>query len=213
MRGNLFHFLFPLIVSIAILCVSVPLHSQVLLNELLADPATDWNGDGVVNFRDDEWVEIINTGSETVSLDGLLITDGERDGTVRFAFSGSISAGGVLVVYGSEAKAWEEANGLPVYGLSLNNAGDTVSLLKVSGSDTILVDSISFGDKSAEDDRAVGRKQNEREIWALFDAYNPCTSNCEFVATGCIPTPGSVNECVTATEEKSWGAIKSIYGD
>ncbi len=33
------------------------------LNEILAAPARDWDGSGAFSSRDDEWVEVINSGN------------------------------------------------------------------------------------------------------------------------------------------------------
>ena len=52
----------------AMLCA--PAGAQVVINEILADPARDWDGDGDYNFRNDEWVEIVNAGDAAVSLSG-----------------------------------------------------------------------------------------------------------------------------------------------
>jgi len=212
MRRDIFHFLFLLLfTAIFLMFASSHLSSQVLINEVLADPARDWNGDGSVNYRDDEWIEIVNNGSSTVSLDSLFIADGNTGMTIRFGFTGELGPRGVLVVFGSDAVAWEEENGFSLYGLSLNNSGDRVSLVRISSGDTVVVDSLSFGASTAEDDRSVGRGAGEQSGWFLFDAYNPCTRGCEFEPSGCIPTPGSANTCITGAEDSSWGAIKSLY--
>ncbi|MGH3054911.1 MAG: hypothetical protein ACRDL7_08035, partial [Gaiellaceae bacterium] len=51
--------------------------SPLRLNEFLAGPARDWDGDGVLSTRDDEWVEIINTGGSTLDLSSFYFTDGD----------------------------------------------------------------------------------------------------------------------------------------
>ena len=59
------------------------------LNEILAGPARDWDGSGAFSSRDDEWVEVVNTGG--VALDGssFYLTDG--DSIPRFGFTGITS--------------------------------------------------------------------------------------------------------------------------
>jgi acetyl esterase/lipase len=94
---------------------------QVLINEVLADPAHDWDGDGTYQFRNDEWVEVVNAGSQVLSLDGLYLSDATDD--FHFGFAGSLEPGGIRLVYGSDSVAWESANGASTVGLSLNNAG------------------------------------------------------------------------------------------
>lgn len=185
--------------------------AQVYLNEILADPARDWDGNGAQHYRDDEWIEIINLSDSPVDLSCYRIADGEEEPVWRYGFSGVLDAGGARVVYGSESVAWEEAFGFPIYGLSLNNAGDRVSLYCVSESETLLVDTFLYGDGVAEDDRSVGRDAQATGTWAVFDAYTPCSGRCDPPGNGCVPTPGAVNACITGTRSESWGGIKMRY--
>jgi hypothetical protein len=46
-----------------------------LLNEIMADPARDWDGDGTYSYRNDEWVEIVNPGPGTLDLAGYFLAD------------------------------------------------------------------------------------------------------------------------------------------
>jgi PAS domain-containing protein len=209
MKKALFIFL-SIFISITIVS-STPGSAEVLLNEFMADPARDWDGDGEYNYRNDEWVEIINTGDSAVDLSGYLLRDGNEETLWRYQFAGMLQSGEVRVIFGSDSRIWEEANGFPIYGLSLNNSGDKVSLFRVSGGDTLLIDSVDYGDSAAEDDRSVGREPEEAGGWELFDAYNPCPECTPVSGNGCVPTPGSVNTYITGTEETSWGKIKSIY--
>lgn len=209
MKKALFIFL-SIFISITIVS-STPGSAEVLLNEFMADPARDWDGDGEYNYRNDEWVEIINTGDSAVDLSGYLLRDGNEETLWRYQFTGMLQSGEVRVIFGSDSRIWEEANGFPIYGLSLNNSGDKVSLFRVSGGDTLLIDSVDYGDSAAEDDRSVGREPEEAGGWELFDAYNPCPECTPVSGNGCVPTPGSVNTYITGTEETSWGKIKSIY--
>jgi hypothetical protein len=182
---------------------------QILINEFMPDPARDWDGDGEYNYREDEWVEIVNQGDAPVDLSGLLLRDGADPPCWRYGFSGLLSPGETRLVYGSDAQAWEESNGFPAYGLSLNNAGDELFLCLVAGTDTLTVDTAAFG-RSAADDRSVGRSADDPGTWAIFDAWNPCTGSCTPAGNGCIPTPGERNDCVTAVSARSWGSIKML---
>lgn len=185
--------------------------AQVVVNEFVADPAQDWDGDGVLNSRDDEWIEIANLGQGAVDLAGLRLADGAGAPVWRYEFAGVLEGGGVRIVRGSDAEAWEEANGFPVYGLSLNNTGDRIALYRISGADTALVDEYTFAEVATRDDRAIGRRVDIPSEWVVFDAYNPCTTSCDPAGTGCYPSPGSKNTCLTATESRTWGAIKVLY--
>jgi hypothetical protein len=209
---KVFHFFVPLVLFLgAFLACSRGALAQVLINEFVADPAKDWDGDGVVSSRDDEWIEIINLGSNPVDLAGYRLTDSEGPRVWRCGFAGALDPGRVRIVYGSDAKAWEEANKFPAYGLHLNNTGDRPALYRIVGTDTTLVDSYAYTEASTKDDRAIGRRPDSPSVWVIFDGRNPCSSSCDPQGTGCMPTPGARNTCATPTRSESWGRIKSVY--
>jgi hypothetical protein len=209
---RLFRFFMPVaIFSITIVSVVSSLAAQVVINEFMADPARDWDGDGEYYYRDDEWVEILNAGETSIELEGYMLSDTEGAGIWRYGFSGVILPGQVMIVYGSDSRAWEESSGNPVYGLSLNNTGDVISLFHVLSGDTVLVDEVTYGASAAQDDRSAGRSLHSESEWEVFDAYNPCGSDCDPVGNGCIPTPGLVNTCTTSVSPSSWGRIKKMY--
>lgn len=185
--------------------------AQVAINEFMADPARDWDGDAALSARDDEWVEIINLGQSAVDLGGYRLADGEAKPVWRYEFAGTLAPGAVEIVYGSDSKAWEEAFDFPAYGLSLNNSGDCIRLYLISSGDTSVVDSYSYEEVAARDDRTIGRRSDDPATWAVFDGYNQCTSACNPAGTGCYPSPGSSNSCQTAAKSLSWGAVKSVY--
>jgi hypothetical protein len=187
-------------------------YSQVYLNEILADPARDWDGDGAVHYRDDEWVEIVNLGDSPVDISHYYLADGDGEPVWRYRFSGVLESGGVQVVFGSASVAWEQDYGYPAYGLSLNNTGDRVSLYAVAAGETLLVDTRIYGGDAARDDRSTGRDAQSTSAWMIFDAFNPCEGSCDPPGNGCVPTPGQANACITATRSESWGSIKNRYG-
>jgi hypothetical protein len=207
-----FRFLFlRAILALSISLIGSGVSAQVVLNEFMADPASDWDGDGVYSYRDDEWVEVANLGASSVDLSGYYISDGEGPPLWRYGFSGSLAPGEIMIVYGSDSRAWEESAGFPIYGFSLNNTGDELCLYRVVAEDTILVDTYAFGDKAADDDRSVGRRPRISDLWILFDGLNPCSDPCDPPSSGCNPTPGQPNDCETQTNTESWGSIKSRY--
>lgn len=180
--------------------------SMLRLNEICAGPARDWNGDGVVSSRDDEWVEVVNLGTTTVSLDGFVLMDG--DSIPRFALSGTLAPGDVRIVYGKESYDWEKATGRPAFGLSLGNSGDRVTLWEVSGTDTAFVDGWTYGTHQAASDRSVGRSADGGS-WVLFDGLNAYTGSLQPAGTGCAPTPGTPNTCgSTPARASTWGDVK-----
>ncbi len=183
---------------------------QVLLNEVLADPASDWDGDSSYSSRDDEFVEIVNAGTSAVTLDGWRIAG--ADTTWRYEFTGTLAPGEVRVVYGSQSYQWETDNGWPKYGLRLSNTGGEVTLWHLAGADTALVDSYTYQDFEAEDDRSSGRVPDGGPDWKLFDAMNPYDGADPPLGTGCAPSPGGPQSCSTPVERTTWGGVKVRYG-
>ena len=182
---------------------------EILLNEILAAPSVDWDGDGTYSSRNDEWVEIVNVGTASVDLSQFLLSD--ADTTIRFQFQGVLAPDEHFLVFGGEAVAWQQDQGRPVTGLSLNNAGDTVRLWQILGSDTVMVDAYQYKSHEATAERSSGR-QPDGGAWVLFDALNPYSGSQEPQGTGCQPTPGEKNECTaTPVSEVSWGRVKRAY--
>jgi len=187
-------------------CAQGPLR----INEILAGPARDWDGSGAFSSRDDEWVEVVNTGATSLDLVGYLITD--RDSIPRLALAGTLAAGGHLLVTGGQAYAWEQANGFPAFGLSLANSGDAVLLWQVAGAETLLVDSYTYKSHEAAADRAVGRSPDGDGAWVVFDALNPYTGATPPPGNGCAPTPANPNLCgSTPVARMPWGRMKTVY--
>jgi hypothetical protein len=177
----------------------------VVLNELMADPARDWSptdGDAVYDSVDDEWVEVYNTGPGAVDMTGWRLSDAAAEW--RYQFQGVLGAGARIVVYGNESYAWEEANGFPKGGLSLNNSGDTVTL---TAADLVtVVDQVTYATNQVLDDRAYGRLPDGGQDWQIFDGLNPTSPP----TTGLLPTPGMPNTA-SPVEPASWGSIKALF--
>jgi hypothetical protein len=182
-----------------------------LLNEVMGDPARDWDGDNLYSFRADEWVEVVNPGGISVSLDGVLLAD--ELGHPVYGFSGSLAPHEVRVVFGSESTAWESAHGEAATGLRLGNEGDTVLLKQVVGADTLVIDAYTYTNNEAEDDRSSGRLPDGEAAWQLFDSLNPYTGSTPPPGNGLPPTPGALNtgEPPTGVESDTWGRIKALY--
>jgi hypothetical protein len=182
---------------------------QVVLNELLADPARDWNGDLTVDATEDEWVEIVNVGNVPADLTGLRI--GDLDRAWAYGFTGMLPVEGRIVVFGSDAKDWQQANGVGAFGLRFANTGDTVALWMVTATDTVLIDQYTYADHEADDDRSSGRRPDGGATWELFDALNPYSGGAVPQGNGCPPTPGNSNHCATAVEDVTWGRVKARH--
>ncbi len=185
--------------------------AQIRLNEILADPASDWDGDGEVNSRSDEWIEIINTGAASEDLSNYRLGDLSGGDNWRYAFTGSLGPEEIAVFYGSQVIQWQRDNGVSTYGLSLNNAGDTVFLYRVTVSDTVVVDQYAYSSHEVQDDRSVGRNPDGAASWVIFDALNPYNGSEPPLGSGCSPSPGQETSCATPVEKTTWGAVKKFY--
>ncbi len=187
--------------------------AEVQIAEILADPASDWNGDEEVNFKTDEWIEVLNTGPDEVDLSAYWLRDGLGE-ALHLNLFGTLVAGEVAVFYGSDAVAWQEANDAGSSGFSLNNGGDDVVLLVSSAGpeDLIIIDTYTYQEHETPDDRCSGRLPESGE-WALFDGLNPYAGELEPLGTGCEPTPGVANDCDPgmATTATSWSGLKITY--
>ena len=213
-RGHL-----PRVVFLVMICAGIlswhpaPAMAGLVINELLAAPASDWDGDGSIDYKNDEWVEILNTGSTVADLTGLYLKDSVGD-AYHYGFDGVLEPGAVKVVYGSDAVAWQADNGAGSSGLSLNNGGDTLELWRDIPDPRILavVDVVPIPAHAGGSDRAMGRLPSSLD-WVLFDALNPYGGDLLPVGTGCSPSPGSINACdVVPSEETSFGRVKAFHG-
>ncbi len=183
---------------------------DVRLNEICAGPGTDWNGDGLFSARDDEWIEIVNTGTLPVDLTTILITD--ADTTWRWNGTGLLNPGEHRVLYGGDAVTWQRDSGHTIAGFSLANAGDTARLWQIQGADTVQVDAYAYRAHEAATDRAIGRAPDMSGPWVLFDALNPYTGTLDPRGTGCSPTPRNPNLCdETPAAPSTWGRVKAAY--
>jgi hypothetical protein len=160
---------------------------------VLADPAIDWNGDGAVDAKNDEWIEIRNIDTVPIDLSQYWLRDSSGD-TPDLRLSGVADPDEHIVLFGSDSVAWQAANGLSQTGFALNNTGDLVQLLRtIPGTDPVqyeLMFAVSIYDHGAEDDRSCGFDTAHVE-WLLFDVLNPYPGVVEPVGSGCAPSPGA----------------------
>jgi Lamin Tail Domain len=203
-----------LLLALAAMATASVALAELRITEALSAPATDWDGDGAVDFKGDEWVEILNTGPAPEDLDGVFLKDGTGD-AYHYGFSGILGVGDVLVVYGSEAVAWQAANSAGSSGLSLNNGGDMVELWRDTLTPRIFqaLDVVPIPSHAAGADRALGWSENSTS-WLLHDAANPYSGAALPAGSGCAPSPGVRNACdgLVPVENARWGGLKSRYG-
>mgnify|MGYP001144184006 CR=1 FL=1 len=179
----------------------------VVINELMPDPASDWSptdGNEEYHSLEDEWIEIVNTGASPVDITGWRLKDAASDSSWRYGFSGVIGPGQFVVVYGNDSYDWEGENGFSRYGLSLNNSGDTVTL--VASDLSTVMDQVTYESGDIGDDRAFGRVPDGDGDWCCIDGLNPADPP----GSGTPPTPGMPN-VGSPVESGTWGRLKSLY--
>ncbi len=129
------------------LSLATPMSGQLLLNEILYDPSNsgldgDANGDGAYSQAEDEFLELINTGSTDLDISGYKIYDAENlalatpnhtvpDSTV-------IPAGGAYVLFGGGTPTGTFGGAVvqtSTFGdLNMNNSGDTMYVFNANDS-------------------------------------------------------------------------------
>ncbi len=119
---------------------------QIVINEFLANPSTtaDSNGDGIIDATQDEFVEIVNTSSNSIDLANYTLSDST---SVRHTFASPtiLLAGQAFVVFGGgtptggfgASKIAVASTGT----LSLANTSETISL---KDTNAFIVASISY---------------------------------------------------------------------
>jgi C1A family cysteine protease len=126
---------------------------SVLINEVLADPPSgyDANGDGLASTTQDEFVELLNTGSQPLDLSGASLSDAL---SVRIVIPAGVvlQPGEVLVIFGGGSPNLPGIATLVASRLNLNNTGDTVTLLGADGS---LLASMTYGPEGGQDQSLV----------------------------------------------------------
>jgi hypothetical protein len=196
-----------LLVTVLTLVLAPHADAAVVLNEMMPDPASDWSpSDGNEEYHSlqDEWVEIFNTGPTPVDVTGWRLRDAVSDSSWRFGFDGVLGVGGFIVVYGNESYLWEEENGFSKNGLSLNNSGDTVTL--VAADLATVMDQVTYDSGDIGDDRSYGRVPDGSNNWACNDGLNPA----EPPGSGVVPTPGMPN-AGSPVEMSNWSRVKAMY--
>lgn len=136
---------------------------SIVLNEVLYDPSNsgllgDANGDGVYVQDEDEFIELLNTGSQPLDLSGWKVYDASAlgSGTPRHVFpSGSvIPSGKALVLFGGGTPTGSFGGAVvqttTTGAMNLNNAGDLLTISDAQDSVMITFDVAPFSDNPNE---------------------------------------------------------------
>lgn len=200
--------------AVALLLVPAAGYASLCVNEIMADPASDWDGDGEYDYKDDEWVELYNSGPGHVDLHEYGLSDDEELWTYGFEEGDVLAVGEAIVIYGSESVVWQQAHGYSTYGFRMSNDGDVVILWQFTDTDTLLVDTHTFNTYEADDDRSTGRNPDGVGEWEIFDALNPYGGTTPPLGNGLEPTPGLPNcgeEPPVPVQRGTWGQVKGLF--
>lgn len=181
----------------------------ISLNEVLADPPTvtgdpvqgDVNGDGEGDSFEDEFIELVNFGTQPVEISGWTLSDDDAPGA-EFSFPAGtiVPPMGFVTLFGGGTPAG--FSGLVFVddgriGNGLGNTGETVELKR----DGVLVDVLVYGAEAGNDESLI-RVPDGTGVWTrpgeqgFLDPYTPQAPNGGgFVA----------NEITT------WGKIKAVF--
>jgi hypothetical protein len=91
---------------LAIALFSSTMSAQLIINEVLFDPASDItgdaNGDGTRSASDDEFIELVNSGTTALDISGYTIEDSYSATIIRHVVPTNtvLPAGGVYLVFG-----------------------------------------------------------------------------------------------------------------
>ena len=136
---------------------------SIVLNEVLYDPSNsgllgDANGDGLYVQDEDEFIELLNTGSQPLDVSGWKVYDASAlsSGTPRHVFpAGSvIPSGTALVLFGGGTPTGSFGGAVvqttSTGAMNLNNAGDLLTITDAQDSVMITFDVAPYSDNPNE---------------------------------------------------------------
>ena len=149
---------------------------ELKINEFLA--ATDQCCDDGYGEMED-FIEIFNPGTENVDIGGLWITDNlsdvsnwEQIPTTDPSIT-TVAAGGHIVIWADKDQSSQGI--LHTDDIKLSAGGEQIGIIFISGTDTVFVDSLTFGAQT--DDISYGRYPDGSDNWIYFDPPSPGTTN------------------------------------
>jgi len=196
---------------------------ELKINEFLA--ATDQCCDDGYGEMED-FIEIYNSGADAVDIGGLWITDDLTDVSTweqiptTDATTTTVAAGNHIVIWADKDQSSQGI--LHTDDIKLSSDGEQIGLILISGTDTVFVDSLTFGAQT--DDISYGRYPDGSDNWIYFDPPSPGTTNVSGVtvtdiydiqyttdASGDSPLDGqevTISGVVTA---EFWGSSSNRY--
>jgi spore coat protein H len=119
----------------------------------------------------DDWIEIYNGGSQSISLQGLYLSD-NFDNPSKWSFPDTLlPAGKFLLVWADE----EKSEGPLHTNFKLNKDGEQIGIFQNDSSGWAPVDTLAFGSQTS--DVSYGRQTDGGGPWKFFDHPTPGQSN------------------------------------
>ncbi|TWU59230.1 Inner spore coat protein H [Rubripirellula tenax] len=189
--------------------------SVIFINEIMADnDTTIEDPDETGAFED--WIELFNSGTDSVDLSGYYLTDDAADATQwQFPVGSTIAAGGYLIIWADG----DTDQGNSHASFKLSAGGESVLLYNVDG--TTLVDSVTFGEQTT--DISYGRFPDGSATLTVLSAATPGATNTNDVIANIAPTAeaggpysGTVGDTITlsgATSTDTDGTIETYAWD
>ncbi len=185
--------------------------SVVVINEVLADPPADANGDGDQKSYEDEFVEILNTGSDTIVIGGWELSDRNAKKPFTFPDNTQIAPGEYIVLFGGGTPTGFDGQVFVddgKIGGGLSNLGDAVFLINPTLSDTIA--KAEWGREGGKDQSLVRFPEGTGK-WVLHSAdpgkglFSPGKPRSLFDKLESLP------EYLDLREGESFSLIPAIY--
>jgi len=141
----------------------------VLINEFLADNESV-NQDEAGEY--DDWVELYNGSTVTVTLDGMALTDDLSEPTKwQFPTGTTISPGGHLLVWCDR----DTGQGLLHANFKLSLDGEEIGLFDSGAHGNVPLDTVVFGPQ--QEDVSYGRRPDGSDTWEFLDPPTPGASH------------------------------------
>jgi hypothetical protein len=147
--------------------------AQVVISEIA------WMGSAADS--NDEWIELLNRGSESVDVTGWTLSDGDA---VYVTLSGTLSAGGCALLERTDDASVPGVSAFQIYTGALANGGRTLVLKDASG---VTIDTVAGGENWS----AIGGDNVGKDTPQRTDADEWITAP---------PTPG-VSEAISGTTD------------
>ena len=165
--------------------------TTLFINELMA------SNDGTIadpQGDEDDWIELLNAGSETIDLTGMYLSDkSSRPLKWQFPADTSIAAGGYLLVWADDDAG--DSPGLHA-SFKLSAGGESVVLSDVDARDNALIDSVDFPALAA--DVSYGRAPEATGPFGVLAVASPGAAT-PVVPELAIDADGAVTEGGRAT--------------